>query len=600
MSHPSSPRHPTNFGLPADPNYINYTPSPLSPHFSIRSPSISHFATPIDILSTYASINHTPCDRLPTPPQPPPCPPQETIQWFFHHSPLPCFSIPAQALHAALRKRSFVGKFEDPEERGPIPHEHSPPAGISASPLQDAMAYPHVTGADADAGRDRTLANLLRTSWANPAAEHLACDTLNYDFEAYHRLKPSDREESCWNLMNLLNHRDMARWLQWMRDIFGAHPESSTEFRTVLQSPDRFRAQWQHTLGKKRTNKDSQTITTPSSSFLNMATGTPAEVVMVPTLTDSASSDHPPSISGNAGLPRFYDPARKLTPNHCIVFTVTVLRYPPNPSPGPFTPFPWLKRPDLTLNLHTPHSASTSSSLSSGGSHSTVQFHDPQALSPKRIKTSSSNSHQHPPNFHLETSLPLLDPLSQAAQDELSAVSWQSNGWAGSQGWLGEKEAKRVVSRASKRRGHGGGVHPSALIFSSSSSASVIEPHPAPTPRDRQTSRSGLGFETHLEQQEFTIPEPDLQPEQNMSVDGRSPHKSCLDEHMIAHPPIMSITSPKASQLIHAHSPPVAKNPQAGKIYSCPLPLLITLAPYRSSQSFLSHRPRGSIVTNGG
>ncbi|KAG0146679.1 hypothetical protein CROQUDRAFT_77426 [Cronartium quercuum f. sp. fusiforme G11] len=403
---------PSSYSRPSSPDQHGHSPEPHSAHSPLRAHFPSAPSTPI------SSITASPV-------------PPDQLRSFFDHSPLPAFTIAAQPLQIALDRR-FVGKHEDPEERGPIPRGHDDPTDFSQLPFEE-VTYPHVTGEAADAGRDRNLAELLRTTWTNPAVMDLACRTLHYDLVEHRNLNTVDQKESSWDLMHLLGHRELARFLIWMGDLFKeTTPDPSSdsvtpyEFRTELQCVPKYRTRWQ-TLGKKRANKADH-YPSPQQSSANRPPSAPllAEVIIVPTIVDCAASSathHRPLSAGSS----FFELPEKLSPDHAVLFTVTVLRQPPrrptSDSPVPFPP----KQRDLGLVKPTA-----------------------AVLLPKRVKTSIliSNSNSHPPTLHSEASLPLFDPLSQAAQEELSIGL--GTGWH----WLGEKEAKRAITRTGKRRGH--------------------------------------------------------------------------------------------------------------------------------------------------
>ncbi|KAH9813703.1 hypothetical protein DFH28DRAFT_1128359 [Melampsora americana] len=485
ISFPPPPHHHHKTSTPQIPFNSIYLPpiSPKSDVHQLNSTTIDldHLNAPSLSRSSSLAVSHqsdlqSTLNLTSTPPTPLPIPP-EPIRSFFSNSPLPAFSIPAQALHLALCKKNFVGKFEDPEEQGPIPDHHQVPRGInenenrmrntSSKTTRTALnlTFPHISGEDADAGRDRTLGDLLKTTWSNWAAEELACKVLNYDLNSNFGDQAAGR--LCWDLVRVLAYQDLRRWLNWIKELFKKDHEDgedqssesnrklpSYEFRTKLRPSlhSRFKSST-----KKKEDESEECKLTDDSSV-------DADVIMVPTIIKSDSSKQDIDLEPSSSSQKYFHRLDRYSPHHLILFTVTIIQAPSTSSlRTSFSPFPW--------NPPTPE----------------VTFVTP--LTPtKRFKTNITN--QHPPTLHLEATLPLLDPLSQAASSQQPLSSHQA--------WLGETEARRVISsRSNKRRksisnelkpdqiplDHGGQTGNSVMMSETRFSSDLIDGDPS-TPEE--------------------------------------------------------------------------------------------------------------------
>ncbi|PLW13674.1 hypothetical protein PCANC_15585 [Puccinia coronata f. sp. avenae] len=392
------------------------------------------------------SQSTSPCFQSPQPASQHFFPSQPDLESYLSNSPQLVFVIPAHPLYGTLCRRRRVGIFDDPDEHAQFPIDD----GAALNTLFQRTVYPHLSPEEGDSGRDVNLSELLSPIYVNPAAEKFAHLILE-------RTKQPDGKQTLnspsgwyWDIMKLLHHRDLSRWLSWLRGILSNKSEFPTSFKTTLKTSHHFKAPNSSNHPRKRHNREHQSSpSTDDSSTPSVAPPAP-EIIMTAQIWNTDPAPHDSSVSDG-----------KITSNYNLIFSAIVLRHPTQPEqPEPPSDAVCRASSVHTADQHSYHLASASQYDKSDGivysgdsPHRVSQPTSSEAIRPKRIKTSQTDSyiHQsvpsqdhgpHPtdaPNKH-NNSLGSYSP----SQAERSHFAPKVN-------WLDESNAKRLFLKSSRR-----------------------------------------------------------------------------------------------------------------------------------------------------
>ncbi|KAA1080835.1 hypothetical protein PGT21_023090 [Puccinia graminis f. sp. tritici] len=369
------------------------------------------------------------------------------------------------------------------------------------------IVFPHLSPLEADSGCDYNLSELLSPVYVNPAAEQLAHQILERTKQSIHS---SDSPKNWyWDIMKLLHHHDLSRWLDWLRGILNQNQQLlRSSFKTTLKTSSHFRAPISPGQRRKRLNRDPHSSDLPneSSPTLNSVSTPAPEIIMTAQLinTDPLAAIDPSATTSD----------QTITSHHKILFSAIVLRHPSLPI------HPGHVRETAGRNLPTAdqHSSILTSPAQDDQSNpdllnnSTSPSKPPslEAIRPKRIKTSAADSSFHPTIANRqEFGSPLTNTLNQNSmgQENYLSTHAQPSQIPPKVTWLDENNAKRLFLKSSRRPSRPN----AARGFTVGTSTLSV---PAYSRRVSVPSRSGLSHESHDEEnaQAVTTSEPNHSP----------------------------------------------------------------------------------------
>ncbi|WAR54824.1 hypothetical protein PtB15_4B442 [Puccinia triticina] len=411
---------------------------------------------------------------------------QPALESYLSNSAQLVFIIPAHPIYRALCRRRQLGLSEDPDEHAQFPIYDGGTDNISTPASSQHIVFPHLTSQDADSGSNYILSELLSPVYANPAAEEFAHQILE------RTKQPTGKQASdlnnCWywDMMKLLHHHDLSRWLDWLRGILNRNRHPPSSFKTSLKTSSHFRAPISLTHRRKRLSRDPQpSSSTNQSPPVTSVTPPAPEIIMTaqiytdPTVDDSSNMHSDETINSS----------------HQIIFSAIVLRHPSLPAhPGPVR-----ETAGRPPNVQTAdqHSSTAPNASQDERSNPVVYYSTPASKPPsaetirtKRIKTSASNSSFHSATTRQEFGAPLTNTLSQFIINQESHTGCQAQPTQASSKltWLDEHNAKRLFLKSSRRSSR-----PNAgRVFTVGSTLLSV---PAYSRRGSVPSRSGLSHE---------------------------------------------------------------------------------------------------------
>ncbi|POW12437.1 hypothetical protein PSTT_04501 [Puccinia striiformis] len=454
--------------------------------------------------------HHSKPPPCPTPTEPPPQRPfhlHPALESYLLKSSQLVFIIPARPLFKALCRRRQVGLFEDPDEHAQFPIYDGGTVNISTPTSNQRIVYPHVTPEEADSGGDYNLSQLLSPIYANPAAEELAHQILERTAQPIGKQAFDPSKGWYWDIMKLLHHHDLSRWLDWLRGILSNNEILPSSFKTTLKTSHHFTAPASSSHRRKRHNHDPQPSpsTDESSSVPSVATQAP-EIIMTAQVYNTDQTAHdPPSVTSE----------KTLTPDHHIIFSAIVLRYPSHSDrPGPLRETAGRSPNPQAADLHpTVHNTSQDAQPNPIVYYSTSDRHlskhpSSEALRPKRIKTSATDSSFHPSASRQDFGTPLTNTIAHTmSQQGFTSCKTQSDQIFPKVTWLDENNAKRLFLKSSRRSSR-----PNAARGYTVASPNLSVPPSTHSRRGSVPSRSGL---SHAAQQEEKTQTSSSEPKQS-------------------------------------------------------------------------------------
>ncbi|KAI9605140.1 hypothetical protein H4Q26_003114 [Puccinia striiformis f. sp. tritici PST-130] len=446
--------------------------------------------------------HHSKPPPCPTPTEPPPQRPfhlHPALESYLLKSSQLVFIIPARPLFKALCRRRQVGLFEDPDEHAQFPIYDGGTVNISTPTSNQRI--------EADSGGDYNLSQLLSPIYANPAAEELAHQILERTAQPIGKQAFDPSKGWYWDIMKLLHHHDLSRWLDWLRGILSNNEILPSSFKTTLKTSHHFTAPASSSHRRKRHNHDPQPSpsTDESSSVPSVATQAP-EIIMTAQVYNTDQTAHdPPSVTSE----------KTLTPDHHIIFSAIVLRYPSHSDrPGPLRETAGRSPNPQAADLHpTVHNTSQDAQPNPIVYYSTSDRHlskhpSSEALRPKRIKTSATDSSFHPSASRQDFGTPLTNTIAHTmSQQGFTSCKTQSDQIFPKVTWLDENNAKRLFLKSSRRSSR-----PNAARGYTVASPNLSVPPSTHSRRGSVPSRSGL---SHAAQQEEKTQTSSSEPKQS-------------------------------------------------------------------------------------
>ncbi|MBW0462467.1 hypothetical protein O181_002182 [Austropuccinia psidii MF-1] len=398
-----------------------------------------------------------------------------TLKSFFSNSSQLVFAIPAKPLFNALCGRCHIGKNEDPEE-APPPSTNLFSNIFSNLDQSQWIPYPHVTGKDAEAGRGSSLGELLRPVYCNPAAETLAKQILR-PTQSKQNFSSDSNNEYHWDMMKLLSHKDLSKWLDWLRDILHGSQDGPSTFRTNLRQSPQHKSSDKHPHRKRSLNQQYVNNEIRQSSKSSERFVRSIEIIMTATVLDTKTFE-PFSVTDN-------NSSEPVDSNHLIICSAIILHPPILFSNLSFPNSPSDRR-DHTTFFYTDYfpqsplkSASQPSVAHSNTSQATIHELNQGTTSPKRLKKTFFKPNHYPTSKPYNPAVSLLSPPNQNPQFQFQSTQLNpssSNDWADIT-WLSEKEAIRVVSKANRRKSNS---RPLRVSFSTNMGKSKSSPLSTP------------------------------------------------------------------------------------------------------------------------
>lgn len=416
------------------PSFHSNHPAPLQ--------SISYSAVSPPTFNPHHPPRHSPQQRLPHyhffSSQP-------FLESYLFNSPQLVFVIPAHPLYGALCKRRRVGVAEDPDDHAQFPIYDGGTLNLSSQYSPAQTVYPHLSPDEADLGDDLNLSELVSPIYVNPAAEEFAHLILERTKQPIGKQTLDSSMGWYWDIMKLLHHQDLSRWLSWLRGILDKNPDSPSSFRTRLKTSNHFKAPTPSNHPRKRHIPGPPSSHSTNESSTRSPVSPPApEIIMTAQLYNSDDAAHDMSVSDEA-----------INTSHNIIFSAIVLRHPTQPDhTGPAR-----DTAHQTSNFQNPRQRSSllpsTSQLDKLDSY--LYSRDPgnhickppssESIRPKRIKTSQKTGYFSPST----TSLSYTVSPTNASQDSFATTLAQQIQIQPKVNWLDENNAKRLFLKSSRR-----------------------------------------------------------------------------------------------------------------------------------------------------